>query len=77
LIPVWRAKAGIADVTRFAGDLVTAKRLYEELLRIDPGLSQMQAQIDRINEQGRLLAAGVREAETGPSNSIDDRTEGH
>ncbi len=76
LIPVWRAKAGVADVTRFAGDLVTAKRLYQELLAIDPKLSQMQAQIDRIDEQARLLAAGLRGVENGPSNSIDTDSSG-
>ena len=71
LIPVWRAKAGIADATRFSGDLVAAKKLYEELLKIDPSLSQMQTQIDRINQQARMLAAGLV-GEDGPVNSIDD-----
>lgn len=71
LIPVWRAKAGVADVTRFSGDLVTAKRLYEELLGIDPHLTQVRAQIDRINQQARVLEAGL-EGGNSPGNSIDD-----
>jgi glycosyltransferase involved in cell wall biosynthesis len=71
LIPVWRAKAGVADLTRFSGDLVTAKRLYEELLGIDPNLTQMRAQIDRIDEQARVLAAGLDSANP-VGNSIDD-----
>ncbi|KJE77234.1 glycosyltransferase family 2 protein [Ferrimicrobium acidiphilum] len=75
LIPVWRAKAGIADVTRFSGDLAGAKRLYEELLRIDPNLSQMQAQIDRINQQARVLSAGLV-VEDSPVNSIDEAPSG-
>ena len=71
LIPVWRAKAGVADVTRFSGDLVTAKKLYEELLGIDPNLTQVRAQIDRINQQARVLEAGL-EGGGAPGNSIDD-----
>lgn len=71
LIPVWRAKAGVADVTRFSGDLVTAKKLYEELLGIDPNLTQVRAQIDRINQQSRVLAAGLEDG-SAPGNSIDD-----
>ncbi|MHB1734080.1 MAG: glycosyltransferase [Ferrimicrobium acidiphilum] len=70
LIPIWRAKAGIADVTRFSGDLVAAKKLYEELLVIDPNLTQVRAQIDRINQQARVLGAGLDES--APGNSIDD-----
>ena len=72
LIPVWRAKAGVADVTRFSGDLVTAKKLYEELLGIDPNLSQVRAQIDRINQQARVLEAGLEGGNNTPGNSIDD-----
>lgn len=71
LIPVWRAKAGVADVTRFSGDLVTAKKLYEELLGVDPNLTQVRAQIDRINQQARVLEAGL-EGGNQPGNSIDD-----
>ncbi len=59
LIPRWRAKAGAADTARFSGDLVTAKRIYEELLKTEPGLSAVRTQVERINQQARALCAGL------------------
>jgi len=66
LIPVWRAKAGIADAVRFSGDLVLAKKMYEDILKIDPKLEVMRRQVERIEQQGRLLGAelGVSEDTT-------------
>ncbi|MGC9156425.1 MAG: hypothetical protein ACP5HZ_12395, partial [Ferrimicrobium sp.] len=72
LIPVWRAKAGIADAVRFSGDLVLAKRMYEDILKIDPKLEVMRRQIERIEQQGRLLGAEVGASEDTTTSGGDD-----
>jgi hypothetical protein len=71
LIPKWRARAGLADLARFSGDLVAARRMYEGILNIEPGLSAVEAQIERIDQQARMLAPLLREDSVKPTDSAD------
>jgi len=45
---------------------VLAKKMYEDILKIDPKLEVMRRQVERIEQQGRLLGAelGVSEDTT-------------
>ncbi|MHB1734689.1 MAG: hypothetical protein ACYCU8_14835, partial [Ferrimicrobium acidiphilum] len=67
LIPKWRARAGLADLARFSGDLVAARRMYEGILKIEPGLSAVEAQIERIDQQARVLASLLGEDSAKPT----------
>ena len=71
LIPKWRARAGLADLARFSGDLVAARRMYEGILNIEPGLGAVQAQIEKIDQQARMLAPLVREDSVKPTDSVE------
>lgn len=51
----WRAKAGLADTAKLSGDLATARRIYKQLLTIEPGIEAVRILLATIEQQRTAL----------------------